>query len=119
MKISISLFLAVILTLGNICEAKKVLDHSDFDRWEKVTNYSISRNGGWETFAVNPQEGDGILYFNNTKKGTQIEIKRGYQPSFSADGRWGFALVKPYFHETRKGKIAKKKTLTFHKTVLP
>lgn len=109
MKISISLFLAVILTLGNICEAKKVLDHSDFDRWEKVTNYSISRNGGWETFAVNPQEGDGILYFNNTKKGTQIEIKRGYQPSFSADGRWGFALVKPYFHETRKGKIAKKK----------
>ena len=89
--------------------AKKVLDHSDFDQWEKVTNYSISNNGGWEAFAVNPQEGDGTLYLNNTVKGNQIEIKRGYQPQFSADGNWAFALVKPYFRDTRKAKIAKKK----------
>lgn len=89
--------------------AKKVLDHSDFDRWEKVTNNAVSNNGAWEAFSINPQEGDGTLYFNNTAKGNQIEIKRGYRPSFSANGKWAFALVKPYFRDTRKAKIAKKK----------
>lgn len=89
--------------------AKKTLDHSDFDRWEKVTNYSLSDNGVWAAFAINPQEGDGTLYFHNTSKGNQIEIKRGYNPSFSADGNWAFALVKPYYEATRKAKIAKKK----------
>ncbi len=59
--------------------AKKTLDHSDFDRWEKVTNYSLSDNGVWAAFAINPQEGDGTLYFHNTSKGNQIEIKRDYK----------------------------------------
>lgn len=88
---------------------KKVLDHVDFDRWEKVTNYSVSGDGAWAAFAVNPQEGDGTLYFHNAAKGNQIEIKRGYRPSFSADGRWAVALVRPYFGQTRKAKILKKK----------
>ncbi len=103
------LALACLCTFGMATGAKKMLDHGDFDRWEKVTNYSLSDNGGWAAFAVNPQEGDGILYFHNTAKGDQIEIKRGYRPAFSADGKWAFALVKPHFSATRKAKIAKKK----------
>lgn len=89
--------------------AKKVLNHTDFDRWEKTSNYGLSNNGEWAAFAVNPQEGDGMLYFHNTVKGTQIEVKRGYQPAFTADGKWAVALIKPFFGETRKAKILKKK----------
>ena len=88
---------------------KKVLDHTDFDRWEKVTNHSLSNNGLWASYAVNPQEGDGTLYFYNTAKGNKIEIRRGYRPSFTADGNWAFALIKPYYEATRNAKIAKKK----------
>lgn len=89
--------------------AKKALDHADFDRWEKVANYSISNDGKWATYAVNPQEGDGKLYFYDTAKGNVIEIKRGYAPKFSSNGKWAFALVKPFFNDTRKAKINKKK----------
>jgi len=104
------LFLALSLSLAATQPyAKKTLDHSDFDRWEKVTNYSISNNGRWECFAVNPQEGDGTLFFNNTSNDTRIALQRGYRPSFTADGKWAFALIKPLFQDTRKAKIAKKK----------
>jgi hypothetical protein len=102
------IIVAVAITFGCL-GAKKVLDHVDFDRWEKVTNYSVSSDGAWVVYAVNPQEGDGVLYFHNTAKGNQIEVKRGYKPSFTADGKWAVALVHPYFGETRKAKILKKK----------
>ena len=35
-------------------EAKKVLDHSCFDDWKKVTNHSLSNDGKWAAFSVNP-----------------------------------------------------------------
>lgn len=104
----VTLALVFLLAAMSYGSAKKTLDHADFDRWEKVTNYSLSDNGKWAAFAVNPQEGDGILYLHEVASGRQIEVKRGYKPSFSSDGKWAYALVKPYFHETRKARIAKK-----------
>ncbi len=108
-KKHIAALLLLSAAVGISTAEKKILDHADFDRWEKVYNYAVSNNGEWSTFAVNPQEGDGTLYFNNNAKGNQIEIRRGYKPLFSADSRWGFALIKPPFADTRKAKIAKKK----------
>ncbi len=88
---------------------KKTLSHEDFDRWEMLTNHSVSNNGTWASFAANPQEGDGVLTFYNTVNGKTIEILRGYKPSFSADSKWAFALIKPFFTDTRQAKIDKKK----------
>lgn len=90
-------------------DAKKVLSHDDFDFWEKLTNYSISNNGRWGACAVNPQEGDGILYLYDTSTGKKIAIPRGDSPSFTADSKWAVVKIKPFFADTRKGKIDKKK----------
>lgn len=90
---------------------KKKLNHQDFDRWEKVTNNEVSNNGEWAVFAVNPQEGDGVLTFYNTKTAKKIDIQRGTNPSFTADSKWGIALIKAPFAETRAAKIKKKKDL--------
>lgn len=83
---------------------KKILDHSSFDDWKSVSNHSFSLNGMWGAYSVNPQEGDGTLTFYSTKGGSRIDIRRGYRPSFSADGKWGLALVKPLFAQTREAK---------------
>ena len=91
--------------------AKKPLDHDAFDSWERLKNYSISRNGVWDVFAVEPQEGDAILYFHNNKTGKQIAIPRGYDPVFSADSKWAVALIKPLFKDSRQAKIDGKKDL--------
>lgn len=111
MKKTILFALTSILALGGL-SAKKVLTHDDFDRWEKLTNHSISNNGNWASFSVNPQEGDGVLTFYNTVNGKRINIDRGHKPTFSADGRWAFSMIKPFFKDTREAKIKKKKGFT-------
>lgn len=89
--------------------AKKALGHEDFDGWKRARNYGLSRDGRWEAFAAVPQEGDAMLTLYNTATGKRIEIPRGYNPKFTADSRYAVALVKPFFADTRKGKIDKKK----------
>ena len=90
-------------------QAKKPLDHSSFDDWKKVTNHSLSNDGRWAAFSVNPQEGDGVLTLRNTANGKAIEIPRGAGVEFTADSRWAIANIKPLFKDTRQAKIDKKK----------
>ena len=103
----LALSLAVITTVSGL--AKKPLDHDSFDSWNNVQISSLSNDGVWAAYAVNPQEGDGTLYFRNTKSGSQTLIPRGYKPQFSADSRWAVALIKPSYADTRKAKTDKKK----------
>ncbi len=88
---------------------KKVLDHTSFDDWKAVKNTGLSNSGEWAAYAVDPQEGDGILYFYNTRNGKKVSLPRGYNASFTADGKWGLALIKAPYADTRTAKIAKKK----------
>ena len=108
MKIKIFLALLTVLSF-NLHAEKKALSHEDFDAWQKVYNHSVSNDGEWSSFSLNPQEGDGVLTFYNTANGKKYEIERGYSPRFTADSKWAIALIKPYFKETRQAKIDKKK----------
>lgn len=101
--------LAAFLTLPGVSNAKKVLDHSSFDNWKSVKNFPLSNSGEWAAFQVFPQEGDAMLTFRNTKSGKEIMLARGYKPCFTADSKWAVALIKPFFKDTRKAKIKKKK----------
>ncbi|MDE5840799.1 MAG: hypothetical protein K2H49_07750, partial [Muribaculaceae bacterium] len=89
--------------------AKKELDHSSFDDWKKVSNHSLSNDGKWAAFSINPQEGDGILTIHNTATGKDINIHRGSGIEFTADSRWAIANIKPLHNDTRQAKIEKKK----------
>lgn len=88
---------------------RNLLDHTCFDDWKKVVNHSISNDGSWAAFSINPQEGDGVLCIRNTKTGTEINIPRGTDLSFTADSRHAVAKIIPLFQDTRKAKIDKKK----------
>lgn len=100
---------ALSFCLANNVQAKKVLDHTCFDDWKKVTNHSLSNDGKWAAFSVNPQEGDGVLTIHNTVNGKDININRGADIAFTADSRWAVASIKPLFQDTRQAKIKKKK----------
>lgn len=100
---------ALSICLAFSAESKKVLDHSCFDDWKKVSNHSLSNDGKWAAFSVNPQEGDGVLTIRNTSNGKEINIQRGAGIVFSADSRWAVANIKPLHKDTRQAKIDKKK----------
>ncbi len=111
MKKSISIIplLFLITALAVEANAKKQLDHTCFDNWKKVSNHSLSNDGKWAAFSVNPQEGDGVLTLRNTANGKDINISRGSEVAFTADSRWAIAKIKPLFKDTRQAKIDKKK----------
>lgn len=109
MKKQLLISATILACVPVVSAEKKVLDHTSFDNWKGVTNHSFSRNGEWGAFSVNPQEGDGVLTFYSVKGDTRIDLPRGYNPSFSADGKWGVALIKPLFSQTRDAKIKGKK----------
>lgn len=109
MKKTLTIACAIILLGGGGAGAKKVLDHSSFNTWQSAKNISLSKDGEWSLYEVNPQEGDGVLTFYNTRTGKRIPINRGYKGSFTADSRWGVALVKPFYADSRQAKIEKKK----------
>ncbi|MBD5175902.1 MAG: S9 family peptidase [Bacteroidales bacterium] len=90
-------------------DAKRPLNHEDFDAWESARADAISRNGAWSAYRVIKQEGDGTLTLRNNKKGSVINIPRGYNAAFSADGKWAVLRIKPPDAVTRRGKIDKKK----------
>ena len=88
---------------------KRALTHEDFDAWKEVVNYGLTCDGAWAAYGVEPQEGDGELYFRNTATGRSLMVARGYKPGFTADGKYAVALIKPFHADTRQGKIDKKK----------
>ena len=92
-----------------IADAKRPLNHNDFDSWQKAQGYALSDDGRWAAYAVVPQEGDGVLTLRDNRSRRVIEVARGYKPRFTADGRYAVALIKPLFSETRQAKIKKKK----------
>lgn len=103
------LVIAVFISAACNISAKKPLDHDSFDGWEKVTDHSLSPDGAWASYSVNPQEGDGTLYLRSTSSKREILIPRGYDPVFTADSRRLIAKIKPLYQDTRKAKIDKKK----------
>ena len=106
-----------ILTLLGLAAAlslqaqKKPLDHSVYDSWQSVGATSVSPLGNVLAYEVNPQEGDGTLTIRIMgKKGDRvIEIPRGYRATLLDDESFALCLIKPFFQDTRKARIAKKK----------
>ncbi len=104
----------LLLLLGSfimltVTAQKKPLDHSVYDGWQSIGDRSISNNGQYVAYSVNPQEGDGVLYIQSTSGEYKKEIPRGYGPVITEDSRFLICRIKPFFKETRDARIKKKR----------
>lgn len=98
------------LGLGVAVQAqKKPLDHSVYDGWKSLHASALTDNGQFLSYEVRPQEGDGMLIVRATKTGKELSIARGYKLNFTADGKFGVALIKPLFSVVRQARIKKTK----------
>ncbi|MBV9989144.1 MAG: S9 family peptidase [Chitinophagaceae bacterium] len=88
---------------------KKPLDHSVYDSWQNLGDRSLSRDGKWLTYSINPQEGDGVLVVQSADGSYKKEFPRGYLPAISEDSRYLVFRIKPFFKDTRDAKIKKRK----------
>ena len=108
-----------ILFILNVYAQKKPLDHSDYDKWQTVTDKKISNNGNWVVYTVDPQEGDGNMIIQSLQVAdNKIIIPRGYNASITNDNQFVVFLIKPVYNVVRNAKIKKIKPEDFPKDSL-
>jgi len=105
----IGLSLCLLAIAASCLAEKKPLDHSVYDRWNSITGTALSENGAFLLYSLAPQEGDGELRIAALDQEQTFVIPRGCKAVFTQDSRFVVAHIQPFFQETRKAKIAKKK----------
>lgn len=103
------LFAFILILSATAAAQKKPLDHSVYDKWQSVGERTISNNGKYVVYAVNPQEGDGTLVIQATGNSYKREIARGYNAAISEDNQYVVCRVRPLFKDTREARIKKKR----------
>jgi dipeptidyl aminopeptidase/acylaminoacyl peptidase len=75
----------MLLILFTFCAfgQNKVLDHTVYNDWKSLKNASISSNGKYISFQVDPHRGDGLLHWMSTKGDQKDSISRGQNAKFS------------------------------------
>jgi len=87
---------------------KKPLSHDVYDDWKSLGWRSISNNGIFAAYEINPQQGDGNLVIRNLEKLSEKIISRGYNANFTNDSRYLICKIKPLYQQTRNAMIKKK-----------
>jgi dipeptidyl aminopeptidase/acylaminoacyl peptidase len=89
--------------------AKKPLSHDVYDSWKAVAGDSLSNDGRYLIYTINPQEGDGVLELVALPERKTSRYPRGARASFTSDSRHLAFLVKPPVSQVRAAKLKKKK----------
>ena len=100
MKKIILLSFVLALTFSAFSQQKKPLDHTVYDHWKDLKNATVSNNGDWISYEINPQQGDGLLYIYDVQKGALDSLSRGHKAHFMPDGKVLVYLIKPFFEKT-------------------
>ncbi len=105
----ISILFFLVLTVS-VQAQKKPLDHTVYDNWQSFADRAISNDGKYVAYAINPQEGDGMLVLQSVQGGYKVVIPRGAGVVISEDSKYAICRIKPRFAQTRDAKIKKKRT---------
>src|SRR6056297_3646665 len=91
MKRLISSLLSVIflLMLAELSTAqnKVPLTYEDFDQWKSISGQSLTPDGRFLIYGLNPQEGDGAIKVQNLRNNNEVSHARGERFEVSYDGR--------------------------------
>ncbi len=74
---------------------KKVLTHAVYDSWKEINYKSLTPDGNFVAYAVNPQDGDGKVVFYNLKTASSDSIRRADNVSLTFDSRYAIVKIKP------------------------
>ncbi|MCU0450889.1 MAG: hypothetical protein MUC97_13800 [Bernardetiaceae bacterium] len=91
---------------------KRPLTHQVYDHWKTIDEPSLSPDGTWAAYGINPQEGDGKLLLHQLKTNRVDSVPRGYQARLSEDATYAVFKIKPKLEETKTAKRKKKKPKT-------
>lgn len=88
---------------------KKAITHADYDTWKGLSGSSVTDDGKWVTYSINPQQGDGWLYLYDVNTSRLDSMERGAGPAISPDSRYMVYTIRPKAAEVRQEKVKKVK----------
>ncbi|HLP18606.1 MAG TPA: prolyl oligopeptidase family serine peptidase [Bacteroidota bacterium] len=89
--------------------SKKPITHDVYDQWRKISGETISQNGKWIAYTLEPQEGDAQLIILNPGGTRRDTIARGTGAKFAANSEYAAFSIKPFYADIRRARIDKKK----------
>ncbi|MBN2639199.1 MAG: S9 family peptidase [Bacteroidales bacterium] len=108
MKKTLLLLVMIVSSFYLQAQHQVPLSHSDYDHWKGIRDASISNNGNFVTYVINPQEGDGWVFFYDVKNKKLDSVARGNNAVFTGQSMFAAFNIKPQFNEVRK--LERKKT---------
>ena len=103
------LILLTAISFSGNSQTKKPLDHSVYDAWQSISSEHVSNNGQWVLYSVTPQEGDAKLVITHLKSKSSVSVARVSLAEFTENSKFAVFKIQPFFKDTRRAKIKKKK----------
>jgi dipeptidyl aminopeptidase/acylaminoacyl peptidase len=104
-----TLAVALSMPAATFAQEKRPLDHDAYDVWKSIVDQTISADGRWISYALNPRDGDAELYVRNTQSEVTYTVVRGRQARFTEDSRFLVFLIKPELALVREARKEEKK----------
>ncbi|MEN8120777.1 MAG: prolyl oligopeptidase family serine peptidase [Bacteroidota bacterium] len=111
MKYVLTIILIFSISISQ-AQNKKVLDHADFDHWNKIKNAQISNNGKWVIYQLQPGYGDLTLKITDGKAKDILTYKRGNKAKINWESSHIIFKIKPELDSVnaqRRNKVKKDK----------
>ncbi|MFV0345724.1 MAG: alpha/beta hydrolase family protein [Bacteroidales bacterium] len=113
------LTLLIVSTFSSFGQAKRPLTHSDYDSWQSLKETSISENGKWAAYTINPQDGDASAVWVKTDKPSERQsIERASSLKFSHNSEYIIGRITATKDTIHTLKLKGKKSKDFPKDSL-
>lgn len=103
------LILALLLTATSSRAQQKDLTLEDYAQWERLGVNTLSPDGSWFAYQINPVEGDGSLRVKRVGDTDEHVFALGSSPRFSNDNAWLAFAIGVSEEESKKLEKAKKR----------
>lgn len=91
---------------------RKMLDHDDYDVWNTIAGWSLSKDGSWVAYSVQNGaiDGESTLHLHHTKTAREYTIDRGEGAKLTHDSRFAVYRVTPEKATLKRLRKEKKKS---------
>src|SRR6056297_3153876 len=111
--ISSSIFLFILIVLVNVsitrAQEKVPLTYEDFDQWRSISGQTLTPDGRYLIYGLNPQEGDGAIKVQNLRNNNEVSHARGERFEVSYDGQTLVYFIAAPYDSVRQALINEKK----------
>jgi dipeptidyl aminopeptidase/acylaminoacyl peptidase len=100
---------SIVFTAFQISAQKKVIDHTAYNSWNRISESAISPDGNYTAYTSLPYKGDGYMYLVNNITGVKDSVARGKGMRFSSDGSYLVFKIAPQAEKLHKAELDKQK----------